>query len=653
MDLPYQYKPLAPGEAKTRILEILPAHSINEPLQCKLREIDIHSDPYYDALSYTWGLPHFTERLLIEDNGRWTVLRITTNLRDALFRFRLRLDVRKLWVDALCINQQDDDEKARQIPLMTQIYTRASSVLVWLGQNDDGASHLQKLDKLSRGINDPHDKVELKELLESLLGLPWFSRRWIVQEVVLSPNVTLFCSLAEMSWLRLLQVVGLAWPSDRERNCSSVVKAMGTIWRRQFIGSEFSSRLDQATTILNLLESFENLGCADPRDRIYALAGLSSDTVLTPEFQAKGEKVMVSYSIPVERVYIDFAVRKFASLGGYNNMIRLAAQRSDGTHLNGQCSWIPDWRLPVIRQLTFERWPFIASFVSHNRKNDSLEITLKQDEDSDKSGYVYYGNVQKVSDRFPLNASKDAVIRWLQGAWQLIIEWMKRHNPDIGIGSSEYLILAHQLERAIVQDGIASILGKGGSWSGPQYNFDNSIGHKEFQGIVFGDSQTISRIKDKDLSEIKLIMEGRVVFILLPMIIPQNSSVPGASQLQTGTPLPLQPPPERHTDNILWPAIGIGPSHTSVGDIMCTQWIDVQRWMLTSISGSIIPNKWRSFECALKPTFLLRPLNSNNDSFWYIGDAMANHLIDEGWDDREYKKWTNDHHYRIKNIIIK
>ncbi|OTA81402.1 hypothetical protein M434DRAFT_211155 [Hypoxylon sp. CO27-5] len=231
---------------------------------------------------------------------------------------------------------------------------------------------------------------------------------------------------------------------------------------------------------------------------------------------------------------------------------------------------------------------------------------------------------------------------------------MKAHNPDIDLGPSEYLILAHQLERAIVQDGIASILGKGGSWTGPQYKFDNSIGHKEFQGIVLGDSQTVSRIKERDLSEIKFIMEGRAVFILLPVVIPQTrGSVAVPSQLQPGTPLPSRSPGERYTGNIRWPAIGIGPSHTSIGDIMCTQWIDVQRWMLTSISGSIVPNKWRSFECAFKPTFLLRPLNSKNDSFWYIGDAMTNRLIDEGWDDREYKKWINDHHYRIRHIVIK
>lgn len=109
--------------------------------------MNLEIDPFYDAISYTWGEPNFTQEIIIDDHFR---LRITPNLHDALIRYRCAVGTRSIWVDAICINQNDEDDKRRQVPLMTEIYRSASPVLVWLGKYQKGEDCLRKIAILSQ-----------------------------------------------------------------------------------------------------------------------------------------------------------------------------------------------------------------------------------------------------------------------------------------------------------------------------------------------------------------------------------------------------------------------------------------------------------------------------------------------------------------------
>ncbi|KAK8122931.1 HET-domain-containing protein [Apiospora sp. TS-2023a] len=126
--LPYAYLPLS-DNAQTRVIELQPFTASDDddddPPGCLLRDFDVLGDEEYEAISYTWGEPVLTERLIVDDTY---FLMTTVNCRDVLLRFRLPDRVRLLWVDAVCINQQDEDEKGRQIPFMAQIYSGASRV---------------------------------------------------------------------------------------------------------------------------------------------------------------------------------------------------------------------------------------------------------------------------------------------------------------------------------------------------------------------------------------------------------------------------------------------------------------------------------------------------------------------------------------------
>ncbi|PMD38060.1 hypothetical protein L207DRAFT_431857, partial [Hyaloscypha variabilis F] len=112
-----------------RLLDLHPGRS-EEGVMCKLRVADLETLPVYEALSYVWGDPNALTHIKV--NG--TTLHVTANLNAALRRLRHSSTMRCLWVDALCINQQDVLEKQQQIALMRDIYASATAVAMWLGE---------------------------------------------------------------------------------------------------------------------------------------------------------------------------------------------------------------------------------------------------------------------------------------------------------------------------------------------------------------------------------------------------------------------------------------------------------------------------------------------------------------------------------------
>ncbi|KAH8883497.1 heterokaryon incompatibility, partial [Thozetella sp. PMI_491] len=86
----------------------------------------------YEALSYVWGPPNFSESI----SCHGVACKVTPNLLAALRRLRYTNKDRTLWVDAICIRQSDIDERIQQVSRMGDIYSQASRVLVWLGDED-------------------------------------------------------------------------------------------------------------------------------------------------------------------------------------------------------------------------------------------------------------------------------------------------------------------------------------------------------------------------------------------------------------------------------------------------------------------------------------------------------------------------------------
>ncbi|KAK1830491.1 heterokaryon incompatibility protein-domain-containing protein, partial [Podospora conica] len=350
--LPYVYKPL-PSPSYTRIVELLPAAAQQAaPLRCRLVPLDLDDDDTpcgHEALSYTWGPPVFSEQLFIHGDSNEEsdahVLHITPSLASALRSLRRGDIARRIWADAVCINQHDTDEKGRQIPLMSSIYRGASRVVAWLDSGGtDAEVRARRLNTLmrrramvGREAWPPESVSEAAALLKDHLSIPWFSRRWIIQEVVGNADVVLHCGQEETGWLSLMVMVTEVFRDDKAPPAVvTSVLMMYNLWRMWVLGEPRSGKC----RLMTLLERFEHFGCVDARDRIYAIAALAED--------GYGKDALVSinmdYSIPVERLYLEFA-QALVSVGHLPWVLQQACARRCTSR--GLPSWVPDWRIPT------------------------------------------------------------------------------------------------------------------------------------------------------------------------------------------------------------------------------------------------------------------------------------------------------------------
>lgn len=210
----FKYSPLDLAGRSFRLL-MLHQGTASE-ISCDIFEASLEPDSAmpYEALSYAWGSTDQSET--ITANGK--ILHVTKNLFSALEHLRHK-ESRILWIDAICIDQTNLQERGHQVGQMSDIYRQADQVLVWLGPSTYETKVLmERLGKLQRSVSKPADwtnadflgrqwlEVEQKNYLDyaaltdiqrcgltSLLHQPWFNRIWIIQEVANARAAAVCC----------------------------------------------------------------------------------------------------------------------------------------------------------------------------------------------------------------------------------------------------------------------------------------------------------------------------------------------------------------------------------------------------------------------------------------------------------------------------
>ncbi|KAE9368261.1 HET-domain-containing protein, partial [Stipitochalara longipes BDJ] len=169
------YMPLHLNSGTFRLLTIWPAES-SDSVKCTL-EVASWQNSEYEALSYAWGDKRLFRSISIDDKTFF----VTSELFAALHELRSETTKRVLWVDAICINQHDAQERERQVHQMDHIYRNAKKVVVWLGK--------QYSYNTSRALGNLGQNDLSYYALERLFHCQWWQRIWVVQEVALASKV--------------------------------------------------------------------------------------------------------------------------------------------------------------------------------------------------------------------------------------------------------------------------------------------------------------------------------------------------------------------------------------------------------------------------------------------------------------------------------
>ena len=219
----YSYKRLPKPLGFIRVLRLLGNGIYNAEVECELLVIafigDEPLDYEYEALSWCWGTSKPSGRIVIRKGGKdkkRLSKSVTPDLVAALRALRYQGRDRFLWIDQICINQENPLEKNHQVEMMSEIYGRASKVCIWLGEGDRSSRmalefikkevlQLQNFDELC-GSEQASEKWGA---LLDLMQRPWFSRRWVVQEIALAHSTVVYCGGDKISWKKFAVAVEL------------------------------------------------------------------------------------------------------------------------------------------------------------------------------------------------------------------------------------------------------------------------------------------------------------------------------------------------------------------------------------------------------------------------------------------------------------
>ena len=364
----YRYPPLHPDTRSIRLVRLLPAPAPDTRIKCQFTLVYLGEGAKYDAVSYFWGTEGRIRPIELGDQNQ--VFMVSPAVEDILLRLRDPQKERLLWLDLVCIDQSNKDEKDRQVKRMKDIFAEAQTVIASLGPHIvPSKSRLQEMDvvnphrfdkalnlvtsmwsAMSSLTNVPLSHSDERDLLD-LLNSPWFERVWVVQEVAVARRLVVVCGTRE--------VEGKYFGRLHKRILSRVRR--GALQRRltelgpllSYMSAESSQQ--QKPELLSLLQTFRPWKASVPHDKIYALLGLSADG---PDAAQLAPNYRLSVEVLYQRV-VEYMVSRYKSLtiltyatgnaptsilpqsGGWTSWLRNRMNLPQGLP-----SWCPDWREP-------------------------------------------------------------------------------------------------------------------------------------------------------------------------------------------------------------------------------------------------------------------------------------------------------------------
>ncbi|GAB1194262.1 hypothetical protein APSETT444_003506 [Aspergillus pseudonomiae] len=371
--------PLDCARRDIRLLTILPAWKSEAPMRCSLRVASLDTFPEYEAISYVWGDIRERNEILLDGQ----TIPVPRNVRRILQRLRYRMKRRVIWIDFVCINQDDVAEKNSQVPLMSAIYANATSVLAIISLDNlcDNAADAMKWRDMSdmesqkwkgacwwiKGIlwrisvrYEKRLSVSLRNILDfdhHFWRAEYWTRMWTFQEYRLSRRKPPICICGDVEFPatavfyrvqalfkardNLFEMLSKGLTGRRMRLEDHYVEMKAhreeqhaQVSRGDFIVSSHRWTSDKdEISMLSLLEETSSRKCQNPRDKIYALYGLlpSLQKAYPPDYNKSLSQII-------------FETAKYILQEGPNNinMLDRFCLREDRLVNVSIPSWVPD-----------------------------------------------------------------------------------------------------------------------------------------------------------------------------------------------------------------------------------------------------------------------------------------------------------------------
>ena len=298
----YQYQPLDHATQQIRLVTLLDPLENDDAIRLDIKVFEISEAPPYTALSYVWGPPPSSHDIYIA-NGR---LQIRENLFKFLTEFRKCRDKmpsdQYLWIDQLCIDQFSTGERNHQVQMMSDIYSKATSVIAWLGDGSEKGNTEPAGMIAERGLDifeDTHDaacawkdRAEVKGFSYVLYN-EYFQRLWIVQEFILARHIRI---LVKDVWL----VNDTREWEYRVGTLNHYLLRSIPVYSYQIICKSSLGRIGRFIhlDIFAALDTYMENKCADQRDKVYGLLGLVR----------VDQRVTVDYEKSIDQLFMDVAL---------------------------------------------------------------------------------------------------------------------------------------------------------------------------------------------------------------------------------------------------------------------------------------------------------------------------------------------------------
>ncbi|KAK3684688.1 hypothetical protein LTR37_020018 [Vermiconidia calcicola] len=350
---PFEYRTVADGDL-FRLAVVLPG-TAKQSIECRL--IWEHSKKPqrdYVCLSYCWETVEREADIIVEGSK----FPVTFNLLAALRALRKTTTNLLIWIDQICINQDDPEERAHQVWSMQNIYSFSKKVVVWLGEEDDKTRKLcDYAKKMRRGddsskirntLNKTMSPRELQAAIQNILQRPYFQRVWVIPEVALSRFTTIAIGPHRITWDNLVRLIKDV-PLPPAQGFDKQLALLGNPRQRIAILTQMIATQRERlahTDIMQLLILAKGSKATDVRDMIYSFYALTYLRTF-PDYRVSVEKLYTEIAhYYANSILWDTSYSAQHDLSEEKRTQQLMSILYSAGKLHQHCnlpSWIPDW----------------------------------------------------------------------------------------------------------------------------------------------------------------------------------------------------------------------------------------------------------------------------------------------------------------------